>query len=118
MTADYVNSDVLVFVRSRWQIHRAVEVTATANENFTAFPPNNNNEARISFSTRGNLHHETGHLIIERLSCENRVEECTKEGICDAFKFLKMQQNGVSGYDLEDRDWFAKINRFMEQSIE
>ncbi len=114
MTASQVNAEIAAFVRCGWPVHRAVDVTATANENVTYF---DDNEAKIRFSTRGNLHHETCHIIIEKLSSQNRIEECTKEGICDAYKFLKMQENGVGTYDKADHDWFKKIDQFKNRPI-
>ena len=116
MTVDQVNTEVADFVQGAWVAHRAVDVQSTVGENVTEFLPNN--EAKIRFSSRGNLHYEICHLIIEYPSSNGCIEECTKEGVCDAYKFLKMQQNDVNMYTSGDRDWFAKINRFKEQEIQ
>jgi hypothetical protein len=114
VTADQVNAEVTAFVRCSWPVHLVVDVTMTANQNVTDFL---NNEAKVRFSTRGNLHHETCHLIIEKLSTVKRIEECTKEGTCDAYKFLKMQENGVGTYDKADFEWYAKIDQYKNQTI-
>lgn len=115
MTSEHINAEIAAFVRCAWPVHRAVDVTATAHENVVVFHPDH--EAAIKFSTLGNLHHETCHLIIERLSSEQRIQECAKEGICDAYKFLRMHENDLAMYADEDRDWFVKIDRFKKESI-
>ena len=115
MTVNQVNAEVSAFVQCRWSVHRAIKVTENAGNNLTDFC--NDSEASISFSTRGNLHHETCHLIIERLSKNNLIEECIKEGICDAYKFFNMRINSPCTYNHEDNMWYEKITRYKDMNI-
>jgi len=56
-------------------------------------------------------------LIIEPLWKEGNIEECVKEGACDAYKFLRMQANGPDTYEQDDRKWFSKIECFKTARI-
>jgi hypothetical protein len=114
MTPTAANEEVNAFVRGGWKVHRIVDMTLVTDTNKTIFK---DDEAKIEFSTRGNLHHEIGHVIIEKLSFKKCVEECAKEGICDAYKFLKVRENGIDGYDCDDHQWFRKIEKFRDQAI-
>jgi hypothetical protein len=115
MTVVEVNTEVTTFVNGAWIPHAVTKVQQTGNENVTNF---SGQQAEIRYSTRGNLHHETGHVIIEDLWNRRRIEEYFKEGVCDAYKFLRMQKNGISTYvDQMDRDWFAKIGHFKVERV-
>ena len=97
MTVDQVNNDVATFVNGAWTPHAVTRVQQTVYKNVTIF---SGQQAEIMYSTLGNLHHETSHVIIEDLWNRRRIEEYFKEGVCDAYKFLRMQKNGISTYRL------------------
>lgn len=115
MTADQVNAEVDAFVRCKWTVHHVVDVQGTP-DNVTSF--SNNDEAKIEFSSRGNLLHEICHVIIEKEALNGKIEECMKDAVCDAYKFLKMQENNLNTYSRDDNDWFNKITQFKCQGIQ
>jgi hypothetical protein len=108
---DSVNAEIREFVDDDWSAHKVTEAKPTIAENVCKF---DNDTARISFSSIGNLHHEICHAIVEK--CMKSASEPEKEGVCDAYKFLRMEEYGPSSYDAEDQEWHSKIQGYKKLS--
>jgi len=110
---DAVNAEIRRFVDDDWSVHEVTAVTPTRANNVCKF---DDDTARISFSSIGNLHHETCHAIVEK--CMNSSSAPEKEGVCDAYKFLRMEKCGLNHYGTEDQEWHSKIQDYKKLSSE
>lgn len=110
---DAVNAEIREFVDNEWSVHKVTEVKLTNAENLCKF---DNDTAKLTFSSIGNLHHETCHAIIEK--CMKFASVPEKEGVCDAYKFLRIEECGPSSYDSDDQEWHSKIRDYKKLSSE